>query len=181
MDSGNKTIEVFFHWGTRSIVLTIVFSVVLLASCYLAYRIPYVPEMRWLGILKWGTIAFFLICLLSCACNAPISLQANDSGVVIKKLANKITIQYVDIISIAPIDKKELNGSIRLGASDGTFGYWGTFSNNRMGKHKMYGGELKNLLYVETKNRKYVVSCGDMDTFTGYVNNKMLNGTENGN
>lgn len=81
-----------------------------------------------------------------------------NKHVGIKRFFKSIEIPVGKIIETRQIGKDELSGSIRLFGSGGLFGYFGRFSNKKLGTYFLYAGNLKNLLLIKTDNKVYVIS-----------------------
>ncbi|WP_300681723.1 PH domain-containing protein [uncultured Rikenella sp.] len=99
----------------------------------------------------------------------PIRLKADGEKVTVSRLFGALEIPLSEVISVGPISKSDIDGSIRTFGSGGFFGYLGRFRNKTLGRYTMYATELKHLVLVRTRQKKYLFSCTRPEEFVAYV------------
>ena len=76
----------------------------------------------------------------------------------------EILITKDTIISYRQIEKSEMAGTIRRMASGGLFGFFGKFSNPKIGKFSMYATRMNNLILIKLKDGSQIVLSPDNPT-----------------
>ncbi|MCW3084676.1 MAG: hypothetical protein JWP12_2042 [Bacteroidetes bacterium] len=95
----------------------------------------------------------------------PVGYEVTQGAIVIKRPANKVTINKQGIESVRLLEKSETAGTIRSFASGGLFGYFGKF-NGPLGKMTWYVTNKNNMVLLKMRDGKiYVVSPDDTSTF----------------
>lgn len=111
----------------------------------------------------------FLITVLGLLGYMPIRLKAGRDKIAVSRLFGALEIPLSEVTSVVPIPKSYIDGSIRTFGSGGAFGYLGRFKNKTLGRYTMYATELKHLVLVRTRQKKYVFSCTRPEEFMAYV------------
>ncbi len=129
-----------------------------------SFRWP--TEVLW---LKYLLLLVFLITVLGLLGYMPIRLKAGRDKIAVSRLFGALEIPLSEVTSVVPISKSYIDGSIRTFGSGGAFGYLGRFKNKTLGRYTMYATELKHLVLVRTRQKKYVFSCTRSQEFVAYV------------
>lgn len=166
MDTENKNISIPFHWSGSVRAITLVTLIVLIGTgLYLETKIW--PEgMLWLKYLLRTVISGTILIGLG---YMPIRLKANNEKITVSRLFGSLTIPVDEILEAGILQKTDINDSIRLFGSGGLFGFLGLFKNTRLGKYTMYATDLDHLLFIRTRNRKYVFSCSRSEELLEYI------------
>lgn len=88
----------------------------------------------------------------------PLSVSAENDGIVVKRAFKKKMIPYDQIkdIKLCPPTMAER----RLLGSGGFFGYWGWFRENDLGKYFAYYGKASDCFLVRLKDgSQYMLGC----------------------
>lgn len=65
-------------------------------------------------------------------------------------------------------------GAVRILASGGYFGYWGTFRENDIGRYKASYGRASDCFILIMKNGdKYVFGCKNPQSMVDYIKNNL--------
>lgn len=96
----------------------------------------------------------------------------DDDGIRIRRFFKPIEIPFSEIVEIKSLEKNELSGSIRLFGSGGLFGYFGRFSNKKLGIYFLYTSNLKELLLIKTSKKIYVISPYNRNEMIEFLNTK---------
>ncbi len=105
----------------------------------------------------------------------PQHYMVYENSIQIKRFFKPIEIQFDKIIEIKSLEKNELSGSIRLFGSGGLFGYFGRFSNKKLGTYFLYAGNLENLLLIKTDKKVYVISPLNSNEFIERLKTMTMN------
>lgn len=165
----NNTLTTNFNWSVEVTIITLTTIAIILGIIISFYS-------KWpanLSILKYLITIIILSIILIPSMYTPIRLSINNEKIVLKRVIGNIEINLNDIKSVTPISNREISNSIRTFGSGGLFGYIGQFKNNIFGNYTMYATEKKNLIYINTKKEKYIISCSKSHEFTELANKKM--------
>jgi hypothetical protein len=76
----------------------------------------------------------------------------------------------IDIKSIELLDKESLKGTIRTFGVGGLFGYWGKFSNNKIGVMTWYATKRENAVLITTfSNKKVLLTPDNPELFVSVI------------
>ncbi len=103
----------------------------------------------------------------------PISVEADDSQIVLNRLMSKSKkFLYDDIVRIETCYPSA--GGIRLCGSGGFFGYWGHFHDIMYGNYFGYYGSRDCCFFMElTDGRKYIIGCENQVEFVDFVKSQI--------
>lgn len=140
-----------FKWSGGVVAITVVTLAAVVGFMVPVFFVRAAPlAVRLIVVFSaWAVVAWL-------ATWTPLWLSVGEDGVVLKKIVGRITIPADEIVSMRPVDKKVLDGSIRTFGSGGLFGFLGRFRNKALGNYTMYITEWRNLLMVETAERTYI-------------------------
>ncbi len=162
----NRNISLPFHWSGAVWAMTLVFLLVLVGVGFHLESLGWPTEVLW---LKYLLFLVFLVSFWVVLGYMPIRLKADGEKIAVSRLFGALEIPLSEVISVAPISKSYIDGSIRTFGSGGAGGYLGRFKNKTLGRYTMYATELKHLVLVRTRQKKYVFSCTQPEEFVAYV------------
>jgi hypothetical protein len=122
-----------------------------------------------IGLMKdTGTIAslfviiLLLIIFLSAFLFRPKGYVVTTDALIIQRAVSPVTIVRSNILSAEQLNDNSLAGSIRLFGVGGLFGYYGKFSNSKLGKMTWYATRRKsNIVLVKTTDQKKIIVTPD--------------------
>ncbi|NMH28572.1 PH domain-containing protein [Flavobacterium silvaticum] len=104
----------------------------------------------------------------------PSAYVISADKLLVKRPAwNDAEFRLSDISSIVRIESVPNKGLIRTLGCGGLFGYYGYFSNHDYGSMTWYLTRRKNVLMLEVKSEKVLVSPKDTDAFLSELRNKI--------
>lgn len=102
-----------------------------------------------------------LLGMIFLAAIQPRSLSVSEDSVIIQRWLGQVEICRKDIILVRR--KNQIWKDSRNFGSGGLFGYIGYFSSKSEGKYFAYVKDSKSMVYIQTKDQNYVVSCEKSD------------------
>jgi hypothetical protein len=105
-------------------------------------------------------LLLFLI-LFFCWLYAPIGYIIDDKFLIIKRRKKNISIDFTDITSVKLLTENEIKGGIRMFGVGGVFGYFGLFTFPKIGYCKMFATQRKNMILIETLEKKKFIITPD--------------------
>jgi hypothetical protein len=100
----------------------------------------------------------------------PLYYRTTDNLLVIHRPLSDIKINLIDIKSIELLDKESLKGTIRTFGVGGLFGYWGKFSNNKIGVMTWYATKRENAVLITTfSNKKVLLTPDNPELFVSVI------------
>lgn len=99
---------------------------------------------------------------------APRSITADDNGI---KVSSCLKSHGIAIEEIASVELYQPTmGAIRVWASGGFMGYWGTFRERDTGKYTAYYGKSSDcFMVILTTGKKYVLGCENPQAMVDYI------------
>ena len=91
----------------------------------------------------------------------PICYTITNDLLIIHRPLTDIKIARKDIHNIELLDKVRLKGTIRTFGVGGLFGYWGKFTNSKIGEMIWYATRRDNAVLVTTFGNKKIVLTPD--------------------
>ena len=93
---------------------------------------------------------------------SPQRLEVSASQITVLRRYNSVTIPRSAILSITPLTKQDMRWTTSMGGCGGLYGYFGTFSNRRLGQFTMYATTMENLYLITTADgKKCVINCSE--------------------
>ncbi|RBL88002.1 PH domain-containing protein [Chitinophaga flava] len=118
-----------------------------------------------------SVLLFILVpAIIAAACLTPRYYKITAEGLVIKRALFPITILFEDIVRLRSITEEELGTSSRMMGMGGIFGYLGTYRSAEIGKYQRWCTNRENLVLIESRTRKWVISPSGADDFVKTVN-----------
>ncbi len=137
----------------------------------------FVVAVAIVGLLVWAmtqgavvagvvglVIALPLLIAIAIYCEgyAPQRLEVSASQLTILRRFDSVTILCSTILSIEPLNPKDMSWLVTMGGCGGLYGYFGTYSSGRLGQFKMYATSMDNLFLIRTADGgKTVIGCTD--------------------
>ena len=107
-------------------------------------------------------IALLLIIYLSAYLFRPQGYIITDEALIIKRSVSPVTILRSNITSTEQLSNNSLSGSIRLFGVGGLFGYFGKFSNRKLGTMTWYATRRNsNVVLITTTDQKKIILTPD--------------------
>lgn len=143
--------------------LTAILSGVLFVACILTVK----------EVFTFFTIlAIFLILYVSGLFFGAAYIKADHDYIVLGSLlrSKKIPMSEVENVKLF----QPTMGAIRIFASGGFMGYWGTFREGDIGKYYAFYGKASDCFLVSLKNgKKYALGCDQPDKMVRYIQSQM--------
>ena len=165
--------RIFFEWSNDTIVTTIIYAIIIIASLLYLYK-EYIDTDSRLKRIGAVAIAIFLVVAnIYLTSMTPLYVKYNQREICIKNIIGRKVIPYSEIISIECIEPATISRSTRRMASDGAGGYVGLFNNKILGNYYMYATQRSELVLVTTNDKKVVFNCSKRDNLVDYVKEKI--------
>ena len=101
----------------------------------------------------------------------PISYTMTADKILVNRFIGKVTILKEEIHTTEKIDKEDISWSLRTFGSGGFFGYFGKFTNRKIGAMTWYVTRKDSLVLLKMKSgKKIVLSPDDRDEFLSAIN-----------
>lgn len=150
-----------FKWSRAVKLMTILSLFIIIAPLF---TIPTIKDFSFSLITIYGVITLSLLWVFLFTMPVYAYIDGGKAALRIKMPLRSKDIPLNEIVSIRAIDKKTVKeGTIRTFGSGGFLGYLGYFHNYTLGHFEMYATEMQNLVLIETKSKKYVISTIDYD------------------
>ena len=98
--------------------------------------------------------------MIFCEGYSPQRLEISQSQITVLRRYDSITIPRSLILSIVPLEPKDIKRVYTDGGCAGLFGYFGGFRSKQLGRFKMYATSMDNLYLITLSDgRKIVIGC----------------------
>ena len=98
--------------------------------------------------------------MIFCEGYSPQRLEISQSQITVLRRYDSITIPRSLILSIVPLEPKDIKRVYTDGGCAGLFGYFGGFRSKLLGRFKMYATSMDNLYLITLSDgRKIVIGC----------------------
>ncbi len=98
--------------------------------------------------------------MIFCEGYSPQRLEISQSQITVLRRYDSITIPRSLILSIVPLEPKDIKRVYTDGGCAGLFGYFGGFRSKQLGRFKMYATAMDNLYLITLSDgRKIVIGC----------------------
>ena len=165
--------RIFFEWSNDTIVTTIIYAIIIIASLLYLYKEYIDTDSRLKRIGAVAITIFLVVANIYLTSMTPLYVRYNQTEICIKNIIGRKVIPYSEIISIECIEPATISRSTRRMASDGAGGYVGLFNNKTLGNYYMYATQRSELVLVTTNNKKVVFNCSKRDNLVDYVKEKI--------
>ena len=96
----------------------------------------------------------------------PVHYVLNPDTIIIKRGMSDIVIERFDVRKVELIDKQRLSRSMRVFGVGGVFGYFGKFTNHKIGVMTWYATRRdKAVLFVTKQQKKYIITPDQAQEF----------------
>ena len=141
-----------------TIVTTILFAAIIVGQfSFIKDEEKSVPVFTtiFLSLIYFGTFLF-----------RPISYKLTDNKLIIHRPLSDIKINRNEIRSVEQLEKTKLSWAFRVFGVGGLFGYWGKFSNTKLGSMNWYATRRNNAVLVTTiYNKKIILTPNEPEKF----------------
>lgn len=165
--------KIFFEWSSDTIVTTIIFAIIIIASLLYLYKEYIDTDSRLKRIGAVAIATFLVVANIYLTSMTPLYVKYNETEVCIKNVIGRKVIPYTDITSIECIETALISRSTRRMASDGAGGYVGLFNNKTLGNYYMYATQRSELVLITTNDKKVVFNCSKRDNLVDYIKKKI--------
>lgn len=166
MNTENNNISVPFQWSGTVCAITVVTLIILIGTGFYLEAKIWPTGMLWLKYLLITVISGTILIGLG---YMPIRLKADNEKITVSRLFGSLKIPVDRTIETRILQESDISDSIRLFGSGGLFGFLGLFKNTNLGKYTMYATDLNHLLFIRTRNKKYVFSCSRSKELLEYI------------
>ena len=105
----------------------------------------------------------------------PISYKLTDDKLIIHRPLSDIKIIRAEIQNVEQLDKGKLSWAFRVFGVGGLFGYWGKFSNTKLGSMTWYATRRNNAVLVTTiYNKKIILTPNEPEKFVIEFNGQTI-------
>lgn len=146
-----------------TIGVTILFAAIIGGQMFLikdtGLSIPIITSILLL-VIYFGTFLF-----------RPINYNLTNEKLIIHRPLTDVKIDLKEIKSVEQLDKGKLAWTIRTFGVGGLFGYWGRFSNRKIGSMTWYATRRNKAVLVTTiSDKKIVLTPDEPEQFVGAFN-----------
>ena len=151
-----------YNWSKTVWVIT--FSFYIVAVVVIGLLIATIAQGAVVGGVIGLVVALpiFVAIAVYCEGYGPQRLEVSESQITVLRRYNSVTIPRSTILAIKPLSEKDMRWITNMGGCGGLYGYFGTFSNRRLGEFTMYATAMKNLYLLTTADgKKCVINCSE--------------------
>lgn len=123
------------------------------------------------GSIKYIILLLAAIIFLFAYLLHPVKYIIENNHLKIVRLIFTISIPVKDILEIKETSYGVLHIPIRLFGSGGFWGYFGIFYSASYGAINMQAANLKEMVFISTKKKKFVISPENSQEFIDTLNN----------
>ena len=136
--------------STIAIMLTILFVGVFLY---------FFEDAGWLPLVVLSLI--FVPLMVVTWLQAPQTLMIDRNTLTIGRRMKPVTISLGDIVRVERVESKVVRRAMRKVGNGGLWAYTGRYYHRAVGNYQLFATELKDLVLIETDNKKYIISSVD--------------------
>ena len=146
-----------------TIAITILFAAIIIGQIFLIKNegkaVPLITTFTLL-VIYFGTFSF-----------RPINYRLTDDELIIHRPLSDIKINRNEIKSVEQLDKEKLAWAWRIFGVGGLFGYWGKFTNSKMGSMTWYSTRQNKAVLINTiYDKKIVITPDEPERFIAEFN-----------
>lgn len=138
-----------------------------------------------LGVIFWQVYLFietpqsnsvvaslFLLCILLIPYYYhPINYCIQTEQVIIRRPFKNVVVNKDEIKCARVVDQQEMKGTLRSFGVTGLYGYFGRFSNLKMGSMKWFATQRRNYVLIQTRDCKnYILTPNQPEAFIKQLN-----------
>lgn len=136
-----------------TVLVTILFTSIIIGQLFLMLDSAKITPVIIILILVF---IYFIVFL-----HRPLSYEITKELLVIHRPLTDITIDLKEIKNVEQIDKSRLSGTIRTFGVGGLFGYWGKFTNTKIGMMTWYATRRNKTVLITTFNNYKILLTPD--------------------
>ncbi len=96
----------------------------------------------------------------------PVNYKLTENELIIHRPLSDVSINRKEIKTVEQLDKTQLEWSWRIFGVGGLFGYWGKFTNKKLGSMTWYTTRKNKAVLIQTiYNKKIVISPDEPEKF----------------
>lgn len=141
-----------------TLFVTVLFLAIIIGQFFMSGTAP--EDKIILVFVSFSLVLTYALCYLF----RPIEYQLTDSQLIIHRLLKDVVIERSDIADLRQLAPEQLSGSIRTFGVGGLFGYFGEFSNPKLGSMTWYATRRDNAILVTTNDNKRLLLTPDEPT-----------------
>ena len=128
-----------------------------------------------LGWLPWGIMLLTMAPVYVVTwLYAPQTLMLDRNTLTIGRRVQPVEISLGDIRRIERVESKVVRRAVRAMGNGGLWAYTGRYYHRAVGNYQLFATELKDLVLIETDNKKYIISSVDTIMLRRLQNNDLL-------
>ena len=136
-----------------SILFTLLLLSIVVWQIYIFYNTPQLNSVK--------AVLFLLAILLVPYFYHPLNYHIEAEEVVIRRPFNKVLIRRSEIESVKMVDQQDMKGTLRSFGVAGLYGYYGRFSNLKIGSMLWYATQRRNYILIQTKGSNTYILTPD--------------------
>ncbi len=121
--------------------------------------ICYLEDLGWLPmvIMLVVMVPLFVVTWL----HSPQTLMIDRNALTIGRRVQPVVISLGDIRRVERVESKVVRRAMRKMGNGGMWAYTGRYYHREVGNYQLFATELRDLMLIETNNKKYVISSVD--------------------
>jgi hypothetical protein len=171
MNTNQYIYTIPFKWDIAVTIITIATIAVLLIIVFYFLYI----NLKDFKIISIFIVLPIVLISIGVFLYMPVKIHVQEDNITIKRIMGEHKILFKDINTIEPINKSDLDGTIRTFGSGGLFGYYGHFKNKKIGKYIMYATSKDNLIKIGSTKEVVVISCQNREEIIRYIHSAISN------
>ncbi len=109
--------------------------------------------------------AFLLAILLVPFYHHPIKYSISANQVIVKRPFRSVYIHRGDILSVSVLNEHDMKDTLRSFGIAGLYGYFGRYSNLKIGSMHWYATQLRNYVLIQTQDKNYILTPDNPQEF----------------
>lgn len=131
----------------------------MLTILFVGVFLYFFEDAGWLPLVVLSLI--FVPLMVVTWLQAPQTLMIDRNTLTIGRRVQPVVISLSDIRRVERVESKVVRRSMRTMGNGGMWAYTGRYYHSSVGNYQLYATELRELLLIETDQRKYVISSVD--------------------
>ena len=95
----------------------------------------------------------------------PIKYYVDAEKVIIKRPFKSVNINKKEIKNVRLVHEQEMKGTLRSFGVAGLYGYFGRYSNLKMGSMLWYATQRRNYVLIQTQDKNYILTPNNPQLF----------------
>jgi len=156
------------HWSLATWLLTVlcIGLVIVATGVALSQVAKIAPDDETMRERLSLAVMVIPFALMVAALFAPLGYTVDDMGIIVNRLGPKVCILHSEIKEISRVERREIGFSLRILGSGGFMGSYGRFWSARLGKHRAYMTNGKDLVLITRHNgERFLLSPFPADGF----------------